>query len=195
TGLEIGVVAFQTLGGGGRDRLDLPLELRVDPEPDAEGFRDELDRPVVVGRAEPARDEDGVCRERVAERRLELGRSVPDDCDPCRLEPEPQRFARQERAVEIGAVAAHELAPRDDDDDAGPAQPPARTVFVGVTTTFRFRRAGSETGLPPSLNRTPVGRRTYSQKRLPITNSESPGRRGPWKTMCPAADRRRTSRY
>src|SRR5207253_10441345 len=162
-----------------RNRLELPLELRVDVEPDAEGFRDELDRPVVVRRAEAPRDEHGVGLERVAKSRLELRGGVTDDRDPRRLEPEPQRLSREKGAVEIGSIAAHELAARHDDDHARPAQPPARTVFVGVTTTLRFRRAGSETGLPPSLKRTPAGRRTYSQKRLPITNSESPGRNVP----------------
>ena len=40
---------------------------------------------------------------------------VADDRDPRRLEPERERLAREERAVQVGALAADELAARDDD--------------------------------------------------------------------------------
>ena len=90
-------------------------------QPDAERLRDELDRAVVVRRPEPAGDEHRVgAVERVAERRLELLRRVADDRDARRLEPEPQRLAREERPVQVGSLAAHELAARDDDDGARP---------------------------------------------------------------------------
>src|SRR5206468_412375 len=167
-----------------------------DVKRDAERLRHGLDGAVVVGRPEPAGDEHGVavCK-RLLQHPLELGRRVADDGDPRRLEAEPQRLAREERPVEIGSLAAHELAARDDDDGPGPTQACERAVFVGVTTTLRFRRAGSETGLPASLNRTPAGRRIESQKRFPRRNSASPAFSVPWKTTGPVADRRRISRY
>src|SRR5581483_947154 len=164
-----------------RDALDPPLELALDVQADAERRGDELDRPVVVRRAEPARGEHRVA---VGERRpqhpLELLRRVADDVDAHDLEPESLRLACEKRAVQIGSIAAHELAARDDDDRARPRQEPARAVFVGVTTTFRLRRAGSEIGFPASLKRTPTGCRTESQNCLPSRNSASPARSVPW---------------
>ncbi len=159
-GGEVGVVAPQPLGRRARDLLDLGLELRVDVQADAERLRDHLDRAVVVRRAEPAGDEADVGLEPLAQRRLELLGRVADDRDPRRLEAEPERLAREERAVQVGALAAHELAARDDDEGARPAQVAARAVRVGVTSTFRLRPAGSETALPPSDTRTPEERRT-----------------------------------
>ena len=79
-------------------------------------LRDELDRPVVVRRPEPTRARDEIGRgERLAQRRLELVGVVADDLDPRRLEPEREQRASEERAVQVGPVAAHELAARDDD--------------------------------------------------------------------------------
>ncbi len=122
--------------------------------------RDELDGAVVVGRAEAAGDEAHVGAHPLPQRLLELRGRVADDRDPRRLEPEPQRLAGVERAVAVGAVAAYELAARDDDRRPRPAHPEMRVVCVGVTTTRRFGRAGSETALPPSWTCSPPGRRT-----------------------------------
>ena len=159
-GGEIGVVALQPHGCRARDLLDLSLELRVDVQADAERLRHHLDRAVVVRRAEPAGHEARVGGEALPERLLELLGRVADDRDPRRLEAEAERLAREERPIQVGALAAHELAARDDDEGAGPAQVAARAVRVGVTSTFRFRPAGSETALPPSETRTPEERRT-----------------------------------
>ncbi len=121
-GGEVGVVPLQPLRRRARHGLDLPLELLVDVETEAERLRDHLDGAIVVRRAETARDEARVGGQTLAERRLELVSRVTDDVDPCGLETQPQRLAREERAVEIGAFATHELAARDDDDRARPAQ-------------------------------------------------------------------------
>ncbi len=135
---------------------------------DAKRLRDELDGAVVMGRAESARGEDRIALlEGRAQNRLELLRFVADDRDAGRLETEAQRLTGEKRSVEIGSLAAHELAARDDDDRARPAQPATRVVFVGVTMTLTLRPAGTDTGLPASLNCAPAGRLTVSQKRLP----------------------------
>ena len=90
--------------------------------------REQLDRAVVVRRPESARDQQQVGLEPLGERRsaARLGR-VADDRDPRRLEAEPDELACQERAVEVSAVAADELAARDEDDRAGTAQAASRT--------------------------------------------------------------------
>ncbi len=85
-------------------------------EADAERPRHHLDRAVVVRRPEPAGDEADVSLEPVAKRQGQLLGRVADDRDPGGLETEAQRLARQVRAVQVGAVAAHELAARHDDD-------------------------------------------------------------------------------
>ena len=166
-GLEVGIRALQPLGGHPGDGLDLALELLVDVEADPERLRDELDRPVVVSRAEPTRDEAGVGGECLPQRGLQLLGPVPDDCDPCGLEAEPERLTGEEGTVQIGPLAAHELAPRRDDDSARPLQPPARAVRDGVTMTFRLARAGSDTALPSSLSSSRRGCWIQIQKRLP----------------------------
>ena len=101
-------------------------------QPHAERARDELDRAIVVRRAEPARDSTASPSSSAArEYRLELGGLVADDRDPRRLEAEAQRLPGEERPVEIGSVAAHELAARDDDHRARAAQPFGTTTCVG----------------------------------------------------------------
>ena len=83
-------------------------------------------------RAQPARDEAEVGFEPLPERRLELGRVVADDRDPRRLDAEPQQLLREERPVQVGAVAADELAAGDDDEPAGAGQA-AGVIPPGVT--------------------------------------------------------------
>ena len=85
---EVGVGSAESLGDRARDRLDLRLELAVDPERRAGDARDELDRPVVVRRPEAARDEADVRLAPGPERRLEVDRVVPDDDDPLGCEAE-----------------------------------------------------------------------------------------------------------
>ena len=72
-----------------RDLLDLPFELGVDDEGNAGGLGDELDRTVVVGRAEAARDEHQVSGEPLREGRPQVVGTVTHDRDPLRLDPEP----------------------------------------------------------------------------------------------------------
>ena len=157
---EVGVRALEPLRRPARDGFDLPLEALVDAEADAGGARDHLDGAVVVGRAETAGDEARLRLQPLPQRRLELLGSVADDRDPRRLQPEAERLPREERPVQVGALAAHELAARDDDEGPGAAQPPASAVRFGVTTTRRFLRAGSATALPPSRTRSPEERFT-----------------------------------
>ena len=129
---EVGIGAAHALGEATRDLLDLGLERFVDLELTAGDARDELDRPVVVGRPEPTRDEAHIGLEAFAEGGLELGRVVADDRDARRLETEAERLLRVERAVEIGSLAAHELAARDDDRGARALQERRRDREVPV---------------------------------------------------------------
>src|SRR5581483_5930765 len=157
---EVGVRAPEPLGRRPRHRLDLALERPVEDERDAGRARQHLDGAIVVGRAEAAGDEACLRGERLRKGRLELPRIVADDRDPRRLEAVAERLAREERAVQVAALAADELAPRDDDRGARAGHPATRTVRSGVTTTARFGRAGNATGLPSSRTRSPPGRRT-----------------------------------
>jgi len=88
-----------------------------------------------VGRAEAAGHRDQVGPgDGVAKRPLELARLVADDHDACGLDAEREQRAGEVRAVEIGAVAANELAARGDDDRAGArAQARAATMRFAVT--------------------------------------------------------------
>ena len=95
--------------------LDLPLELRVDESLEPRSPSQELDGPVVVGRAQSARDHEQVGREPFPDRLLELGRLVPYDRDPRRLQPEPGQLLGEKRPVRVPASAADELASGDED--------------------------------------------------------------------------------
>jgi hypothetical protein len=105
----------QPLGDRARHALDLLLQPGVDVQRDACGARDELDRLVVVRRAEASGDDDEVRVERLAERLFELALVVADDRDARGFQPEPDELAGEERAVAVLAVAANELAARDDE--------------------------------------------------------------------------------
>src|SRR5439155_10560656 len=94
--------------------------------------RQQLDRAIVGRRPEAARDRAEIGAEPLTQRRLELGRIVPDDLDTRRLEPEPQQLAGQERPVPVGPLAADELAAGDDHDPAGAGQ-----AVAGATETPR----------------------------------------------------------
>ena len=78
--------------------------------PDAGGLREQLDRAVVVRRAEAARDDEQVVREPFGERSLEVGRVVADDRDPRRLEPEA-RGARRRGTARFGRTGRRGRAP------------------------------------------------------------------------------------
>ena len=118
--LEVGVRPLQPLGDHPRDRPDLLVQALVEHELAARSLRDELDRPVVVRRPEPAGDEAEVGAEAFPQRRLQLVGTVADDRDPRRLEAERERLCGEERPVQVGALAADELAARDDDRGAWP---------------------------------------------------------------------------
>ena len=117
-GGKIGVGAAHPLCEPARDLLDLGLERRVDLELAPRDARDELDRPVVVRRPEPTRDEADVGLEAFSQGSFQIGGVVADDRNPDGLEPEPERLLGVEGTVQVGSLAAHELAARDDDRGA-----------------------------------------------------------------------------
>ena len=110
--------------------------------------RDELDRPVVVRRAETAGDEADVGLEALAQRRLELVGVVADDRDAHGLQAEQQRLPGVEGAVQIGSLAAHELAARDDDRGARAPQERGETVRCPLAGTLTRAPATRTTTLP-----------------------------------------------
>ncbi len=90
-----------------------------------------------MSRAEPSRDEAHVTLHAFAKGILEVAGVVADDRDPRRLESEAERLLGVERPVEVGALAADELAPRDDDGRVRSAQGAGAIVsrpLVGTLT-------------------------------------------------------------
>ena len=91
-------------------------------------------------------------------------------------------FAGEEGAVPVGALAADELAPGDDDDCPRPralrgGHPPRRVVRSGVTRTRRLCTAGSATARP-SRSTSPSWRRSASLAPRPRPSSTASRRRG-----------------
>src|SRR5204862_7789251 len=84
--------------------------------------RDQLDRAVVVGRPEAARDAAEVGLEPLSQRGLELAGVVADDRDPRGLEAETQQLGGEKRPVQVAPVTADELTAGDDDEAARAAQ-------------------------------------------------------------------------
>ena len=159
-GREVAVRPAEPFRDPARDPLDRALELRIDAERGSGDPCDELDGAVVVRRAEPAGDEADVGVLRGTKRRLEVVRVVPDDHDPLRHETERERLAGVERAVPIGALAAHELAARDDDDRARPRAHPLTAV---APDTVSARPPGGNTYRAPfTFTTTLRGRSTES---------------------------------
>ena len=97
---EVRIRPSQAVGDHPRHGFDLALELGVDDERLSGDARHELDRPVVVGRPEPARDEAEVGVERLAERLSDVVGPVADDRDALGLEAEP----KQPRAARNGPL-------------------------------------------------------------------------------------------
>ena len=91
---EVRVRTVQPLGDAARERLDLGRELLVDRERPAGGLREQLDRAVVVRRAEAARDDEQVLLEARPQRGFQLGRLVADDRDPNRIDAEAAAATR-----------------------------------------------------------------------------------------------------
>src|SRR4029453_16258175 len=112
---ELGVRPFQAVGDHLRDLPDLELKSLVHDELAARGLRDQLDRPIVVRRAEPARHEAEIPSQPICEGAPEGRGTGSDDRYPPRVEPEALSFCREERAVPVLPVTADELATRDDD--------------------------------------------------------------------------------
>ncbi len=81
-GSEVCVVPLHALRKATRYLLDLELERRIDLESSPRSSSDELDRPIVMRRAEPTRDETHVASHPVTKSGLEIVRIVADDRDP-----------------------------------------------------------------------------------------------------------------
>src|SRR5581483_4089043 len=103
----------------------------------------------VVCRPEAARDDAELGFEAQRERPRELVLPVADDLDARRLEPERQHFSREVGAVQVGAVAADELAARDDDDRARARQAAAvATPRLVATNAYGVEVGTSATACP-----------------------------------------------
>ena len=103
----------------------------VDDERAPRDARDELDRAVVVRRPETARDEAEIGLERLPERAARGPRPRRRRCAiRVGLEAEAHRLRGQERAVAVRALAADELAARDDDRRPRARQDVARTILL-----------------------------------------------------------------
>ena len=126
---EVGVRTLQPLGDRARDRFDLRFELGVDSQLDAgDAATSSTVRSSCVGPSPPETATRSAPATASAQRRSELAGVVADDLDPRGLDAEGEQRAREEGAVQVGAVAAHELAARDDDHRArASAQEPVRT--------------------------------------------------------------------
>ena len=109
---------------------------------EARGLRDELDRAVVVRRPEPAGDDAQVGAQTLGERVGQLVLAVADDDDARGLDPQLQELPCDEGAVQVVAVAAHELAAGHDDDSARTDQTPGR-IPCAVTTSVLTPPPGS----------------------------------------------------
>ena len=148
---------------------DLGRQILVDVQLGAGGACEQLDRAVVVRRAEAAGADEQVVPEAVAERRLELCGRVADDAHLDRLDAEREQRAGEEGAVQVGAVAADELRARDDDRGAqscgrGGVAPvggaTARRAHDRVRRRGRASRWASPSGpMAASRQRAPGGRR------------------------------------
>ena len=114
--LEVGVRPVQPLGDHARDGADLLVQPVVEHELPAGDPRDELDRAVVVRRPEPAGDEAevGAQRPRASAASSSSGRS-PTIVIRAGSSPSDERLRGEERAVQVRALAADELAAGDDD--------------------------------------------------------------------------------
>jgi hypothetical protein len=107
-----------------RAARNLRCERYVDPQLASGRAGEQLDGAIVVGRAEAAGAHEQVVREAVAECVLQLRGTVTDDAQLRGLDPEREQRPREERPVQVGAVAPDELGAGDDDRGA-------RTLEVG----------------------------------------------------------------
>ncbi len=164
---EVGIRPAEPFRDRARERLDVLLELGVDDERPPGDPRDELDRAVVVRRPEAPRDEADVGLQALAERGLEIVLVVTDHDHPCRLQPERQRLAHDERPVAIVAVAPHELASRHDGDGARSTQ----ELGAGLAVATSSPLAGTLARLPSTSNLDVCGRRERDEELGPREGS------------------------
>ena len=132
--------------------------------------------------------------EPVPQRRLELVRLVADDRDPRGLDAEREQLSREERAVQVGPLAADELAAGDDDRRARRASSAARGEPAGVTSVSA-RAAGAATALPFSVDEHVLRGADVEPEPLARTRCVCPCSSVPWRGRLPARRRVRTIRY
>src|SRR5581483_5136076 len=186
TGREVGVRAAQALGDPPRQLLDPGRQLLVEREPTAGRPGEQLDRAVVVRRPEAAGDDEQVLGETGAQRRLEVGRVVADDGDPCGLDAEAEERRGEKRPVAIRTVAADELGARG--DERGPDAGYAGRQPVGVTTITRGWRPGTWTSFPRTRIVTFSGELICSQRRRPRIATGWPRSTVPSNLTAPVAE-------
>ena len=137
----------------------------------------------------PPGHEAEVGRHPVAQRPLEVLRAVADDRDPLGVEPESLRLCGEERAVPVLPLAAHELAPRDDDRRPRPragGRQEERTIRRAVTTNTV--PAGSSTRLPFRRTTTLSGFSSASWRRRPSNGFPWPRSSVPLYSSRPATE-------
>ena len=115
---EVRIGPLHPLRESPRTRLDRRLERRLDMQRKPGGTREQLDRSVVVGRAEAPGDDEQVAAEPRLERRGEVGLTVTHDRDLGRLDAALEERPCEERPVQVTPVAADELRAGDDDGRA-----------------------------------------------------------------------------
>jgi hypothetical protein len=135
------------------------VELVVHPQLSPGDAREQLDRPVVVGRPQAARGYEQVGAEPIAKRRFELVLSVADDRDPRGLEAELEELAREKGTVSVGPLPADELAAGDDEERPGPRQFAAGARSTPDAST-KSRRAGGRVARPLTTRSIAAGRCT-----------------------------------
>jgi len=105
-GGELRVLPSHALGDHPRDPFDLLLETVVQDKDSAGDARNDLDGPVVMGWAEPSRDEAQIGGEALGERTLEILGPVAHNRDPLGLETEAKRLRSEKGPVAITPLAA-----------------------------------------------------------------------------------------
>src|SRR5205807_1287242 len=143
-------------------------------------------------------DDAEIGTEPVAERLLERLRTVADDDDARRLEPEAKRLSREERAVPVRALTADELAARDDERRSRPAcarQAAARTRLKPRTVTITARPVGKTRRCPFRVSVRWRGAPARTHMRFPHSEIAClPGSSVPAQSSLPLAEFRYTSR-
>jgi hypothetical protein len=135
-------------------------------EPDADRTREQLDGAVVMGRPEPARDDEQVVPQPLLEGGEQIARIVADDRDPRRIDAQPEQGRSEVRTISVVPVAADELGARRDDRRARATYDAGRQP-VGVTKITCGFAPGTCTRWPRTAMRRFSGLEIVTQSLLP----------------------------